>query len=233
MSIYAPQARVLKPGRPLEHGDDVAVYQEVLASLGFAKQKDLRKGLYAENTWKAVEACGHAHGIEAGQILGPRVHAILAQHMTPGQGFRLAMALGDQQGGGGHRIAQAARWYMPYWLNYVDTRPLPVVLAPLIPSKSDCSFFSVLCLLDAGFKDAIPESEYQGNTRSLVNQGTHVAAIQSAIRPGDFVFVNGPAGENSHMFVAWDATRGISHGMPGVNFETYSLYPIYAVRRYV
>lgn len=231
MTAYTPQPRVLKPGPPLESGDDISVYQEVLHALGFLDQP-YRAGEYAENTWKAVEAFGKAHGIEPTNTLGPRVHNLLSKHMTPGQGFRLAMELGALQGGKGHRIAQAARWYMPYWLNYVDTRPLPVVLAPLIPEKSDCSFFANLCLQDAGF----PSPDPQGNTHSLVEHGQPVTVEN--IRPGDFVFVDGPAGVNSHMFVAWTtyqggAGTGISHGMPGVNFERYDFYPIYAVRRMV
>lgn len=233
--MYAPQTRHLVPGKPLEDGDDVAVYQEVLHRLGFLNMP-YRAAEYAQNTWEAVERFGKAHGIEPNNVLGTRVHNLLVPHMTAGQRFRLAMFFGDHLGGRGHRIQQAARWAQDYWLAYQATRPLPDVLFPLIPQKSDCSFFYTRCLLSAGFASAIPQAQHQGDTRTLVNYGTAVNV--ESIEPGDAVFVNGPEGVNSHMFVAatyWNNGQGygISHGMPGnPNNESYTFYPIYAVRRY-
>jgi len=234
--LYAPMSRKLVPGKPLEIGDDVKVYQEVLVSLGFAKWDNLRAGEYAQNTWEAVERLGKAHGIDPQNVLGLRVHNLLVPHMSAGQRFRLAMHYGDHLGGGGHRIAQAARWAQDYWLPYVADRPLPDVLFPLIPQKSDCSFFYTRCLLSAGFTSAIPESQHQGDTYTLVHYGNAVNPDQ--IAPGDAVFVDGPDGVNSHMFVAytyWNNGQGygISHGFAGhPNNEPYNFYPIYAVRRF-
>jgi hypothetical protein len=237
LNLYKPQPRTLKPGPPVEEGDDVLVYQEILRSIGYlksTKKYPVHDGLYDIATQNAVQALGKAHQHDAQKTLGPFMHHVIAAHMYPGQAFRMAMKLGALQGAKGHSIAQAALWYHgngPY--NYGFARRIIWPMPPLIPFELDCSSFSVICVDAAGYRNKISLNwEQEGNTHSLVALGEHVD--MNNIRAGDWVFVNGPDGPNSHMFVAINSQQGVSHGHAGFpEIVSNYFYPIYAVRRVI
>ncbi len=237
MSVYTPQPRVLKPGLALEKGDDVTVYQEVLHSLGYLQWKSVRRGLYAENTWKAVGRFQKTHGLEASNILGPRVHRMLAWHMTPGQGWRLAMANGKQQGGGGQLLAEGMLWYHqagPY--AYDQDRAFTLVMPPLVARALDCSSIVITDTYACGFQRLLKSPENHngfGNTHSMVKEGVGVDWQKEPMHRGDFVHYNTHA-PNEHMGCYIGSGQIVDHGSNGFpKIRDLHIYPIYAVRRLV
>lgn len=232
-SSYRPFVRQLVPGPPIETGDDVLVVQEVLRSIGILTAP-YRPGQYAENTWEAVERLGKLHGHEANNTYGSFMHTVVSAHMTPMQGFRLAMALGNRLGGGGERIGQAALWYHqagPY--NYDQGRPFHLLDPPLIAWALDCSSFAITSVHAAGLGGLLKDPENQhgfGNTRSMIREG-HSVPWQQA-RAGDMVHYTTPAGFNEHMGVCLGNGQTVQHGEPGYpELRSINVYPIVDVRR--
>lgn len=235
---YKPFVERLEPKPPLEQGDHVLVYQEILVALGFTKWKNLKKGYYGENMWDAVNAFKKVHGWDQDGTIGVKTHSALVAHSTPLQGFRLAMAKAERAGGKNHRIAEAALWYHqagPY--NYSQWRPFHLLSPPLVAYTLDCSGLSITCVYAAfgnAYTKYLKSSENHngyGNTRSMISEGKGVS--ESEIIAGDMVHVS-TEGYNSHMYVAIDHRIGVSHGHAGFpEIVSHTAYNVCAVRRLV
>ena len=221
MASPAVFVRPLRKGSPVESGRDVTAIQRALVKAKVLQPGKAAPGLYAEQTWRAVQRFQQAASVspQSGHY-GPETHRKLTPFFDRYGRWLLNEARADlleaeRERQVRARVVQAAHFYYSERdaIGYSQARPVPTIYyglrPPQVPRYLDCSGLALTCYWVAGCLPVLGR-EHQGgygNTWSLTRYGVQVTVDE--LRPADFVFYGSDVG---HMAVYVGSGRVVSHG---------------------
>jgi hypothetical protein len=216
--MLVPFPRELKPGPPIEQGDDVKAMQRALQATG-ALKTGYAVGKYGLMSIAAVKDFQQHHGLTVDGDYGQATHDKLSPSFDAYGRWLEVEAYKKLNPDNRLAVVHTGYWYYAHRnsFTYSMARPIPTIyyhiMPPQLPKALDCSGFFGTCYwvnkllpkLGGGIDD-----HGIGNTWTMWARGTQVSL--SAMKPGDAVFYDGPEGALQHVSLYVGNGRVLSNG---------------------